>query len=258
VRDAAAHVRVGSLAPRDATTATLARTCVSCLRARASGLQVSINVAEGALRWGAGRLSAANEARFVEGVEYCGRFFMGMADAQRALYKLTGILESESLPYAIIGAFALNEYGHRRVTVDVDLVMREEVLQTFKANHLGRGYAERVVGTGKLLDTEFGVHVDVLSTGRFPGDDRPKPIAFPDPATTAVRGERFALLPMPRFIELKLASGIVAPHRAKDLVDVQELIKSASLSREVGLELDPWVREKFFELWELAQVKDPF
>lgn len=45
---------------------------------------------------------------------------MGQADAQLALYKLTAILEREGIPYAIIGAFALNEYGHRRVTVDVD------------------------------------------------------------------------------------------------------------------------------------------
>jgi len=208
--------------------------------------------------WGAGRLSAAAEARFIEGVEYCGRFFVGMAEAQQALYRLTGILEAEGLPYAIIGAFALNEYGHRRVTVDVDLVMRDDDLRAFKQRHLGKGYAERVAGTGKLIDTELGVHVDVLSTGRFPGDDKPKPIAFPDPRTTAVRGDRFALLPMPRFIELKLASGMVAPHRGKDLVDVQELIKSAGLGREVAQELDPWVRGKFLDLWELAQAVDPF
>src|SRR2546423_1743096 len=182
--------------------------------------------------WGGGRLAEEAEARFLEGVDYCGRFFMGQAEAQLALYKLTAILEAEGLPYAIIGAFALNEYGHRRVTVDVDLVMREEHLQTFKQRHLGKGYEERVPGTGKLFDTEHGVNIDVLSTGRFPGDDKPKPIAFPDPATTALRGERFALLPMPRFIELKLASGMVAPHRAKDLVDVQELIRSAGLPRE--------------------------
>jgi hypothetical protein len=212
----------------------------------------------GLLAWGAGRLSREAEARFVEGVEYCGRFFAGVAEAQKALYRITAILEAESLPYAVIGAFALNEYGHRRVTVDVNLVMRDEDLRTFKQGHLGKGYAERVSGTGKLLDTELGVHVDVLSTGRFPGDDKPKPIAFPDPRTTAVRGERFALLPMPRFIELKLASGMVAPHRGKDLVDVQELIRSASLGREVAEELDPWVREKFLEVWQLAQVADPF
>jgi hypothetical protein len=208
--------------------------------------------------WGAGRLSPEAEARFIEGVAYCGRFFVGMAEAQKALYRLTAILEAEGLPYAIIGAFALNEYGHRRVTVDVDLVMRDDDLDIFKRRHLGKGYAERVPGTGKLLDTELGVNVDVLSTGRFPGDDKPKPIAFPDPRTTAVRGERFALLPMPRFIELKLASGMVAPHRGKDLVDVQELIRSAGLSRDVADQLDPWVRAKFLEIWQLAQATDPF
>ncbi|HZO14659.1 MAG TPA: hypothetical protein VFB62_15405 [Polyangiaceae bacterium] len=111
---------------------------------------------------------------------------MGEAEAQQALYRLTAILESDGLPYAIIGAFALNEYGHRRVTVDVDLVMRDEDLQEFKRRHLGKGYAERTPGTGKLLDTTLNVNIGVLSTGRYPGDDKPKPIAFPDPATTAV------------------------------------------------------------------------
>jgi hypothetical protein len=203
-------------------------------------------------------LSPEAERRFAEGVDYCGRFFMGQAEAQLALYRLTALLEADGLPYAVIGAFALNEYGHRRVTVDVDVVMRDEDLQEFKKRHLGKGYAERVAGTGKLLDTQHGVNVDVLSTGRFPGDDKPKPIAFPDPATTAMRGERFALLPMPLYIELKLASGMVAPHRAKDLVDVQELIRSASLALDVANQLHPWVREKFVELWHLAQTPDPF
>jgi hypothetical protein len=208
--------------------------------------------------WGAGSLTAAAEARFVEGVAYCGRFFMGEAAAQLALYRLADILEAEGLPYAIIGAFALNEYGHKRVTVGVDLVMREDPLAEFKRKYLGHGYAERVAGTGKLLDTLHGVNVDVLSTGRYPGDDKPKPIAFPDPAKVALRGKRFALLPMARFIELKLASGMVAPHRAKDLVDVQELIRSAGLPASVADELHPWVREKFLELWQLGQVADPF
>ncbi len=183
---------------------------------------------------------------------------MGHSEAQKALYKLTAILEADNTPYAIIGAFALNEYGHRRVTVDVDLVMREEDLQAFKKKHMGKGYAERVPDTGKLLDTEFEVNIDVLSTGRFPGDDKPKPIAFPDPSKEALRGERFALLPMPRYIELKLASGMVAPHRAKDLVDIQELIKSAELTIDVAEDLHAWVRDKFIELWHLAQTPDPF
>lgn len=191
-------------------------------------------------------------------MQYSGRFFQGDSGADHALARLIRILESEKLSYAIIGAFALNEYGHRRVTAGVDLVMREADLETFKRRHLGKGYEERIQGTGKLKDSVHGVNIDVLSTGRFPGDDKPKPIAFPDPAVAALRGERFALLPMPRFIELKLASGMVAPHRGKDLVDVQELIRSAGISRDIVDELNPWVREKFLELWKLAQENDPF
>ncbi len=186
---------------------------------------------------------------------------MGQAEAQLAARKLVDILEREGVPYAIIGALALNEYGHRRVTVDVDLVMREEDLRLFKARWLGRGYAERVAGTGKLIDTEFDVHVDVLSTGRFPGDDKPKPIAFPDPALEAIRGAPFAMLPMPRWIELKLASGMVAPHRRKDLTDVQELIRSAKLPKELAGELHDWVRPTFELLWrevEDGAANDPF
>jgi hypothetical protein len=181
---------------------------------------------------------------------------MGEAEAQKAVRKLVDILERENFPYAIIGALALNEYGHRRVTVDVDLVMRDEDLREFKRRWLGRGYTERVPGTGKLIDTEFNVHVGVLSTGRFPGDDKPKPIAFPDPAKTAIRGTPFALLPIELWIELKLASGMVAPHRLKDLADVQELVRSARLPRSMADALHPWVREKFLELWQAIQAAD--
>lgn len=211
-----------------------------------------------ALTWGAGVHGAASQARTQESLDYCWRFFVGQSEAQLAAEKLVAILERDNLPYAIIGALALNQYGHRRVTIDVDLVMTEADLQVFKARYIGHGYAERVVGTGKLLDTEFGVQVDVLSSGRFPGDDKPKPIAFPDPTTTAIRGKPFAMLPVAMWIELKLASGMVAAHRGKDLVDVQELIRSAALPQDLSKALHPWVRPKFLELWELAQVVDPF
>jgi hypothetical protein len=118
-------------------------------------------------------------------------------------------------------------------------------------------FAERVPGTGKLLDTEYDVRVDVLSVDRFPGDGQPKPIAFPDPATTAIRGPGFALLPLPRFIELELASGMSAPHRLHDLADVLDLIRSAELPTEPADDLHPWVRDKFIELWYAAQGEDP-
>ncbi|HEY3236280.1 MAG TPA: hypothetical protein VGJ84_16300 [Polyangiaceae bacterium] len=211
--------------------------------------------------WGASWRSPEASVELAESVDYCWRFFMGEAEAQKAVRKLVSILEKEGLPYAIIGALALNEYGYKRVTVDVDLIMREADLQAFKRRWIGKGYAERVAGTGKLIDTEFNVRVDVLSTGRFPGDDKPKPIAFPDPATTAIRGAPFALLPIERWIELKLASGMVAAHRLKDLADVQELIREARLPNTMARDLHPWVRDKFLELWQAVDEgarNDPY
>ncbi|MEO6191986.1 MAG: hypothetical protein ABIS20_03170, partial [Thermoanaerobaculia bacterium] len=89
-----------------------------------------------------------------------------------------------------------------------------------------------------------------------PGDGLPKPVAFPDPALAAVRGERIALLPLPRTIELKLASGMTAPHRLKDLADVIEIIRILRLPAGLVEELDPYVREKYRELWGAAQAEE--
>jgi hypothetical protein len=206
--------------------------------------------------WGARWRSQEDSTRLAASLDYCWRFFVGEADVQKAVRKLVAILEAEGMPYAIIGALALNEYGHKRVTIDVDVILREEDLREFKRRWLGRGYDERVAGTGKLVDTELNVHIDVLSTGRFPGDDKPKPISFPDPATTAIRGAPFALLPVERWIELKLASGMVAPHRLKDLADVQELIRAAHLPSSMADDLHPWVRDKFLDLWRAVDEGD--
>ena len=79
---------------------------------------------------------------------------------------------------------------------------------------------------------------------------------FPDPAEVAIRGVRAALLPLPRLVDLKLASGISAAHRLRDLADVLELIRAAGLPAELANELDPSVREKYLELWRAAQTAD--
>lgn len=178
---------------------------------------------------------------------------MGEADVQRALERLARILDEKGIPYAIIGALALNEWGYRRVTVDVDVLLAPAGLRALKSEVLGRGYVEKFAGSRGLRDTEAGVDVDVVLAGEYPGDGKPKAVVFPDPAEAAVRGRRIALLPLDKLIELKLASGISAPHRLKDLADVLELIRILSLPRERALSLDPSVRVKYDELWQAAQ-----
>ena len=46
------------------------------------------------------------------------------------------------------------------------------------------------------------------------------------------------------------------PGRLKDLSDVQELIKALDLAREFAYECDPFVREKYDELWSAARQYD--
>ncbi len=104
-----------------------------------------------------------------------------------------------------------------------------------------------------MRDTRNGVDIDVLVTGDYPGDKKAKPVRFPDPSDVAVRGAAVSLLPLPRLLELKLASGISAPHRLRDLADVLELIRAAQPPRDLEQALDPSVRPKFLELWAAAQ-----
>lgn len=199
------------------------------------------------------RVDPAKEAAFWEGVAESGRFFEGDSALHRAVRKLATTLEAHGIAYAIAGAMALNAYGYRRATEDVDVLLTREGLAELKRRVLGLGYLERHPGSRGLRDTENGVNVDVLIAGDYPGDGLPKPVRFPDPALVAERGAHAALLPLPTLVELKLASGMSAPHRLKDLADVLELIRAASLPEAFGTRLDPSVREKFAELWQAAQ-----
>lgn len=181
---------------------------------------------------------------------------MGEADVNQALRQLARVLEETEIPYAIAGDMALYQHGLRRVATSVDVLLTREGLAALKARVLGRGYTEKFPGSKGLRDTVHNVNIDVLIAGDYPGDGKPKPVRFPDPAAVAERGRDVARVPLPALVELKLASGISAAHRLKDLADVLELIRAAKLPEELADRLDPSVREKFRELWHAAQAHD--
>jgi hypothetical protein len=182
---------------------------------------------------------------------------MGDADVQQALSKLARLLSEAGIPYAVVGAMALNEYGYRRVTVDVDILLTQEGLDALRVRALGRGYVEKFPGSRGIRDTEHNVPIDVVIAGEYPGDGRPKPVRFPNPKDVAIQGARVALVPLAVLVELKLASGMSAPHRLRDLADVLELIRAARLPEALAEELDASVRDKYRELWEAAQTPEP-
>ena len=104
-------------------------------------------------------------------------------------------------------------------------------------------------GSKHLRDTESGVRIEFLTTGDYPGDGKPKPVAFPDPNPASVEIEGIRFLKLPTLIELKLASGITNPGRLKDLSDVQEMIRASNLSETLAEQMNPYVRDKYRELW---------
>lgn len=177
------------------------------------------------------------------------RYFMGQGTLNRTLERLSTDLEKHGIDYAVIGAVALLAHGYPRFTEDIDLVMTSAGLQKFHDELIGLGYAPAFPGARKRLkSTVDGVSIEVMTTGEYPGDGKPKPVSMPEPieASTEIDGIRF--LTLEKLIELKLASGISAPDRLKDLADVQELIKIRKLDAGFASRLNPYVRDKYSEL----------
>lgn len=182
-----------------------------------------------------------------------GLFFMDADPVHHALKKIAGRLASLKVSYAVAGAMALNANGFRRATVDVDLLVTAEGLKTAHEKLEGLGYLPPFKGSKQLRDTEYGVKIEFLVTGQFPGDGKPKAVAFPDPAHCAFEKDGIHYLRLPTLIELKLASGMTNPGRLKDLADVQELIRVLKLAEDYAAQLNPYVQAKFIELWQGVQ-----
>lgn len=176
----------------------------------------------------------------------------------KTLEKITRRLDQLGIPYAVAGAMALFCHGLRRFTEDVDLLVTPQDLKEIHSRLEGLGYVPLFVGSKNLRDAEFGVRVEFLTTGDYPGDGKPKPVAFPDPRDVAAPIEGVQCLRLPTLIELKLASGMTNPGRLKDLADVQELIRVLHLPRdEMATELNPFVQHKYRELWDALQAAPP-
>lgn len=198
----------------------------------------------------------ALDRRVEDVLGFVGEFFMNKSPVHAAAESIAQLLEEAGIDYAIAGALSLGVHGLVRATEDVDIIITPEGLDRFKQAWLGRGYVNLRPGGKAVRDTRYGVRVDFLLSGEFPGDGKPKPVAIPRPAEAAVVGERFRVLSLHKLVELKLASGMTAPHRMQDLTDVMRLIHVRKLAPAFAEQLDPYVREKFSELWAIAQHED--
>ncbi len=200
-----------------------------------------------------GMLPAMNE-NFDGMIREVDAFLVGKSRVHRTLDKVQRALDELGVDFAVAGALAVGARGHLRLTVHVDLVVGDEGLHRFRERWLGRGYVEKFPGSRSVGDVETGVQIDFLRAGDYPGDGRPKPVRFPDPATVPQDASGLRVLELRTLIELKLASGITAPDRLQDLADVVALVRANHLAAEFGDTLDPFVRDKFAELWHTAQA----
>jgi len=191
---------------------------------------------------------------FREGSE----FFMQEGAIYDTLRRLAACLQGEGIEYALIDDMALVAHGVRRFTEDVDVLLTREALAAFNERLVGRGYRPAFSGATKAFrDAETGVKIEIVTTGEYPGDGKPKPVAFPRPADASAEHDGIRLIELEKLIELKLASGLSAPHRAlRDLGDVQRLIETLRLPTDFDARLNASVRAEYRRLWELAQVGD--
>ena len=168
-----------------------------------------------------------------------------------ALRRLVSDLEAHRIEYSVIGAVALNQHGYQRFTTDIDLLMSPEGLERFRNELVGRGYRPAFNGaTKKFRETIQNVPIEIITSGEYPGDGRPKSVRFHDPSVRFVVIDGIKTVDLARLVELKLASGMTGGvHRLKDFVDVMALIKVMNLSASLVDELNPYVREKYSELW---------
>ena len=174
----------------------------------------------------------------------------------QTLRSIAARLNELRVPYAIAGGMALFAHGFRRFTEDVDVLVSREALGTIHQELEGRGYVPLFPGSRGLRDAEHGVRVEFLVTGDFPGDGKPKPVAFPDPSAVQFVRDGIPYVNLPTLVELKLASGMTNAGRLRDLADVQELIRHLALPASFADQLSPFVRDKFEELWRGVQTAE--
>jgi hypothetical protein len=184
-------------------------------------------------------------------------FFMQRGNVNQALRDLARRLDEAGIPYAVLGAIALGQHGMPRMTLDIDVLLTPQGLAQFKARYVGRGYVPAFPGAEKTFrHGDTGVRIEVITTGEYPGDGLPKPVSFPDPQEASVEIGGVRVVTLERLIELKLASGMTAAHRLRDLADVQDLIRLLGLPEELAERLDGSVRPVYQKLWSQSQAPD--
>src|SRR4029077_8675636 len=152
-------------------------------------------------------------------------FFEGRGREHQTLRRLVERLKKAGIPYAIMGAMAVNAHGAERTTKDVDVLLTPQGLERFRREFVGEAYEQVAGRPRRFVERQSGVTVDCLITGRYPGSGKPGPLAFPEPTGASQEIEKIRVLTLPQLIQLKLAA-----RRYYDFGDVVFLIRTHDLA----------------------------
>ncbi len=168
-------------------------------------------------------------------------------------------LERLDIAYAIVGGNALKVHGFKRLTTDVDVLLSKGGKEFFSRELVGRGYSPRFTSAKtKFKNTVYSINIDLLESGEYPGDGKPKEVSFPDPKkhsfdVISPSGVKVKYLKLSSIIELKLASYLSLPNgRERDKLDVIELVKVACLDDKFSMKLHHCVRNIYIECFQRA------
>ena len=190
---------------------------------------------------------------FMGRLKEIGVFFQKRSPQHQAMRRLARRLKKAGIPYAIMGAMAVNAHGAERTTKDIDVLLTPEGFERFRKEFVGDAYDPVEGRPRRFVERQSGVMVDCLITGRYPGTGQPGPIAFPDPAEAGQDIEKVRVLSLPQLVQLKLAA-----RRHYDFGDVVFLIRVHKLDESFLRQLHPSLHQDFIECLEEKRREDEY
>jgi hypothetical protein len=171
----------------------------------------------------------------------------------QSLRRLAKRLEQAGIPYAVMGAMAVNLHGARRTADEVDVLLTPQGLERFRNEVLPVFYKPVERRPRRFEERESGVLLDCGVTGHHPGRGGLGPIAFPDPDNVGQEIDKVRVITLAHLIQFKLAA-----RRYYDLGDVVFLIRAHNLDESFLPQLHRYLHRDLIKCLEEKQRDDEF
>src|SRR5689334_122652 len=93
---------------------------------------------------------------FQQRLKEIGLFFQRKDPVHKTMYRLVEKLEKANIPYALMGAMAVNAHGQRRTTDDVDVLLTQAGFEEFVRRCVPRAYEQIARRPRRFLDRRYG------------------------------------------------------------------------------------------------------